>query len=90
MAKVLLKERVAEPRLKADVRASLPLGTIIPGDCVEAMRSLPTASVDLVFADPPYNLQLGGDLLRPDNSRVDAVDDHWEPCRCRDRSLGPV
>jgi modification methylase len=42
------------------------------------MRDLPDRSVDLVFADPPYNLQLGGDLLRPDNSKVDAVDDHWD------------
>lgn len=56
----------------------LPLGRILPGDCIEAMRSLPTASVDLVFADPPYNLQLGGDLNRPDGSHVDAVTDHWD------------
>ena len=48
------------------------------GDCIEVLRSLPDASVDMVFADPPYNLQLGGDLLRPDNSRVDAVDDDWD------------
>jgi modification methylase len=48
------------------------------GDCVEVLRSLPDASVDMVFADPPYNLQLGGDLLRPDNSKVDAVDDDWD------------
>ena len=52
--------------------------TIICGDCLEAMAALPERSVDLVFADPPYNLQLGGDLHRPDNSRVDAVDDHWD------------
>ena len=52
--------------------------TIIQGDCIETLRGLPDKSVDLVFADPPYNLQLGGDLLRPDNSRVDAVDDHWD------------
>ena len=52
--------------------------TIIQGDCIEVLRSLPDRSVDLVFADPPYNLQLGGDLLRPDNSRVDAVDDAWD------------
>ncbi len=51
----------------------LPLDTILSGDCVEAMRSLPDASVDLIFADPPYNLQLRGDLHRPDNSKVDAV-----------------
>ncbi len=57
---------------------SLPLDTIMPGDCVAAMDALPEASVDLIFADPPYNLQLRGDLHRPDNSRVDAVDDHWD------------
>ncbi len=56
----------------------LPLGQILTGDCVAAMRSLPDASVDLVFADPPYNLQLGGDLNRPDGSHVDAVTDHWD------------
>lgn len=48
------------------------------GDCLEVLRGLPDKSVDLVFADPPYNLQLGGDLLRPDNSKVDAVDDDWD------------
>ncbi|MEM9709180.1 MAG: site-specific DNA-methyltransferase [Pseudomonadota bacterium] len=56
----------------------LPLNTILAGDCVAAMNALPEASVDLVFADPPYNLQLKGDLHRPDNSRVNAVDDHWD------------
>ncbi|ACG76991.1 modification methylase [Phenylobacterium zucineum HLK1] len=56
----------------------LPVDTIIEGDCLEALKKLPDRSVDLVFADPPYNLQLGGDLLRPDNSKVDAVDDHWD------------
>jgi modification methylase len=56
----------------------LPLSRILPGDCIEAMRLLPSASVDLVFADPPYNLQLGGDLNRPDGSHVDAVTDHWD------------
>ena len=54
------------------------LDRILVGDCIELMRALPEASVDMVFADPPYNLQLGGDLLRPDNSKVDAVDDDWD------------
>jgi len=54
------------------------LDTIIKGDCVAALERLPSKSVDLVFADPPYNLQLGGDLHRPDQSRVDACDDHWD------------
>ncbi len=57
---------------------ALPLDTILSGDCAEAMEALPEASVDLIFADPPYNLQLRGDLHRPDNSRVDAVDDDWD------------
>jgi modification methylase len=58
--------------------SNLILDVVHPGDCVEIMRALPEASVDLVFADPPYNLQLKGELRRPDNSRVDAVDDHWD------------
>ncbi len=59
-------------------RADLPLDTILRGDCVAALSRLPAASVDLVFADPPYNLQLQGELKRPDDSRVDAVDDAWD------------
>lgn len=51
---------------------------IIHGDCIQAMRALPDGCADLVFADPPYNLQLGGDLRRPDNSRVDGVEDAWD------------
>ncbi|MDB5417197.1 MAG: ccrM [Phenylobacterium sp.] len=52
--------------------------TIIQGECLAELKKLPDGCVDLVFADPPYNLQLGGDLLRPDNSKVDAVDDDWD------------
>src|ERR1700674_137416 len=51
---------------------------IVGGDCVAAMARLPAACVDLVFADPPYNLQLHGDLKRPDDSHVDAVDEDWD------------
>ncbi len=54
------------------------LDTIIRGDCVAALERLPSASVDLIFADPPYNLQLSGGLTRPDQSEVDAVDDAWD------------
>jgi modification methylase len=54
------------------------LDTILKGDCVAAMNRLPDASVDVIFADPPYNLQLNGDLHRPDQSKVDAVDDEWD------------
>jgi modification methylase len=51
---------------------------IIVDDCLKALRGLPKESVDLVFADPPYNLQLASDLLRPNNTRVDGVDDDWD------------
>ena len=54
------------------------LNTILKGDCVAALDKLPEKSVDIIFADPPYNLQLDGDLHRPDQSKVDAVDDHWD------------
>ena len=53
-------------------------GRILVGDCIAIMESLPEASVDMVFADPPYNLQLKGELHRPNNSRVDGVDDAWD------------
>ncbi|MCD8494011.1 MAG: site-specific DNA-methyltransferase [Alphaproteobacteria bacterium] len=56
----------------------LPTDTIIPGECAENMRALPKESIDLIFADPPYNLQLQGDLHRPNNSRVDGVDNEWD------------
>ena len=56
----------------------LMLDSVIEGDCIQAMRALPANSVDLIFADPPYNLQLKGELHRPNNSRVDAVDDAWD------------
>ncbi len=65
-------------KLPLETPGELPLGQILDGDCVEAMRRLPTASIDLIFADPPYNLQLGGDLNRPDGSHVDAVTDDWD------------
>ena len=52
--------------------------TVLVGDCLVELAKIPSASVDLVFADPPYNLQLNGDLHRPDQSKVDAVDDEWD------------
>ena len=51
---------------------------IILGDCIKAMAAMPDKCVDMIFADPPYNLQLQGDLYRPEGSRVDAVDDAWD------------
>ncbi len=74
MAQTLLKERTPP----SAVSTPLPLGQILSGDCIEAMRRLPDACVDMVFADPPYNLQLGGDLSRPDRIHVAAVTDHWD------------
>src|ERR1700760_4901480 len=56
----------------------LKLDQVIEGDCIARMNALPEGSADLIFADPPYNLQLRGDLLRPNQSKVDAVDDHWD------------
>ncbi len=56
----------------------LPLDQILRGDCIAQMRALPAKSVDMIFADPPYNLQLGGELFRPDGSHVDAVTDDWD------------
>lgn len=57
---------------------ALPLNQIVQGDCVANMNALPECSVDLVFADPPYNLQLGGNLSRPDNSVVHGVTEDWD------------
>ncbi|MFO1152617.1 MAG: site-specific DNA-methyltransferase [Rhodospirillales bacterium] len=62
----------------ADTHPPLPRDRVITGDCIEVMATLPPASVDMVFADPPYNLQLSNALHRPDLSRVDAVDDAWD------------
>src|SRR5690349_3008720 len=63
------------PRVRTE---SAIAARVVVGDCVAEMAKLPAGSVDLVFADPPYNLQLQGDLKRPDDSRVDAVDDDWD------------
>jgi modification methylase len=58
--------------------SALATSVILKGDCVAEMEKLPPASVDLVFADPPYNLQLSGELTRPNQSRVDGVDEAWD------------
>jgi modification methylase len=60
------------------VIGAAPRDAILVGDCIEALEKLPPSSVDLIFADPPYNLQLEGALSRPDQSLVDAVDDDWD------------
>src|SRR4030081_322696 len=63
------------PRTKFEFESS---ARIVVGDCVAEMSKLPAGSVDLVFADPPYNLQLKGDLKRPDESHVAAVNNDWD------------
>lgn len=58
--------------------APLPLDRILTGDCLEILQTLPPDSVDMVFADPPYNLQLSQELWRPNMTRVNGVDDQWD------------
>src|SRR5688572_1849236 len=70
---MLRSKRVTNPK-----SSKLPLNQILHGDCVEVMRTLPEKSVDLIFADPPYNLQLQQELLRPDRSLVNGVNDEWD------------
>lgn len=69
-------------KLKKDVRKKsskiLSVDQILQGNCVEQMNMLPEGSVDMIFADPPYNLQLNGDLTRPDASEVNAVTNDWD------------
>src|SRR5712672_4196855 len=74
---VVLRRGASNRAPRFSFNAAEPARVLI-GDCVAEMAKLPPASVDLVFADPPYNLQLQGDLKRPDDSRVDAVDDDWD------------
>ncbi len=71
-------QTIARPGALTDGPVALPLDRIIRADCIAAMKALPAASVDMVFADPPYNLQLGGELFRPDGTHVDAVTDDWD------------
>src|SRR5262245_10749418 len=75
---MVVSRRGASNRAPRTVSESRETARIINGDCVAEMAKLAAASVDLVFADPPYNLQLQGDLKRPDDSRVDAVNDDWD------------
>ena len=57
---------------------SAPVDKVLVGDCIQLMGRLPSGSVDMIFADPPYNLQLQGELLRPNHSRVDGVEEDWD------------
>ena len=68
----------AQIKKKTSGFTKLPLNKIIQGNCVEVLNSLPEKSVDVIFADPPYNMQLKDTLHRPDNSKVAGVDDQWD------------
>ncbi|WP_298286339.1 site-specific DNA-methyltransferase [Novosphingobium sp.] len=76
--KVQAKALRAAPAKVLKAEVALPRNQILRGDCIAEMRKLPDASIDMIFADPPYNLQLGGDLARPDGSHVDAVTNDWD------------
>ena len=75
---MVVSRRGASARAPRVSFKTMDSGGILIGDCLAEMAKLPAESVDLVFADPPYNLQLSGDLKRPDDSRVDAVNDDWD------------
>ena len=75
---MVVSRRGAPVRAPRAFQESAQRPTILIGDCVAELAKLPAETADLVFADPPYNLQLQGDLKRPDDSRVDAVDDDWD------------
>ncbi len=72
------KKSCAKRSARSTKTSALPIDEILVGDCVEAMNRLPAGSVDLVFADPPYNLQLRGELKRPNETKVDGVVDAWD------------
>ncbi|HET7850565.1 MAG TPA: site-specific DNA-methyltransferase [Pseudolabrys sp.] len=75
---MVVSRRGAPSRAPRRVSEIVPAARIVVGDCLAEIAKLPAESVDLVFADPPYNLQLQGDLKRPDDSHVDAVTDDWD------------
>jgi modification methylase len=74
----MLRTARTAPVAAAEEPTRLPIDTILVGDCIDHMNTLPAGSIDLIFADPPYNLQLEQGLTRPDQSKVDAVDDAWD------------
>src|SRR5829696_9455291 len=75
---MVVSRRGASLRAPRSHYESADASRIVVGDCVAEMSKLAAGSVDLVFADPPYNLQLKGDLKRPDESHVDAVNNDWD------------
>ena len=72
------KSLVKQVEYGTDCCKSLPINQVLAGDCREVLRKFPSKSVDLIFADPPYNMQLKNDLYRPNLSHVDAVTDDWD------------
>jgi DNA modification methylase len=56
----------------------MKVNNIIQGDCIDELKKFPGNSIDLIFADPPYNMQLKKALYRPNNTKVDGVDDDWD------------
>ena len=78
IAPVTGKAGRAERSRALNVKRDVPLDQILMGDCIAEMARLPDKCVDMIFADPPYNLQLGGDLIRPEGGKVDACDDDWD------------
>src|SRR5580765_6310939 len=77
IARIADRGAAVRPAARPSAR-ELPLDAILEGNCIAEMARLPDKCVDMIFADPPYNLQLGGDLFRPEGGRVDAVDDEWD------------
>jgi len=73
-----MAEAQSLPSFTPEITPNLPIDQVILGDCIEEMYKLPPESVDVIFADPPYNLQLAQELWRPNLTRVDAVDDDWD------------
>src|SRR3546814_20399751 len=71
-------ERVAPLRKKAVAPVEVEADRLLRGDCIAEMAKLPAACIDMIFPAPPYNLQLGGDLFRPEGRRADAVDYAWD------------
>ena len=70
-------QSLRRPRPATTVK-TVKTNQILLGECIDELQKIPDGCIDLIFADPPYNLQLKNELLRPNNSRVDGVDQHWD------------
>jgi DNA modification methylase len=69
---------ISETSFSLDILEDMEINTVIQGDCIKELKTFPNGSIDLIFADPPYNMQLKNVLYRPNNTRVDGVDDEWD------------